>query len=71
MKTACLLAHLIVLAVGLVSTSAFAPKPVSHTFAGRGRVQSTTLPIKMGFGMGDEERKKLTRDSEPEDYFRT
>jgi hypothetical protein len=25
----------------------------------------------MGFGLGDEPPKKLTRDSEPEDYFKT
>jgi len=28
-------------------------------------------PINMGFGLGDEPPKKLTRDSEPEDYFKT
>jgi hypothetical protein len=68
MKTACLFAHLVILAVCLVSTSAFAPKPaVSHA----GRVMSKTLPLQMGFGMGDEDQKKITRENEPEDYFRT
>ena len=28
-------------------------------------------PIKMGFGMGDEPPKKLTRESEPEEFFKT
>jgi hypothetical protein len=69
MKTACLSSYLVILSVALVSTAAFAPKPaVSHTFAGR--VKSKTLPFQMGF-MGDEDPKKLTRENEPDDYFRT
>ena len=28
-------------------------------------------PVKMGFGMGDEPPKKLTRDSEPDEFFAT
>jgi hypothetical protein len=70
MKNVCLLAYLIIVAVGLVSTSAFAPKPVVfHSSAVR--AQSKRLPLQMGFGMGDEEPKKITRENEPEDYFRT
>jgi hypothetical protein len=70
MKTSHLFAYLVVLCVALVSTTAFVQKPaVSHTFAGR--VNSKTLPLQMGFFGGDEEPKQLTRENEPDDYFRT
>ena len=69
MKAACLLSYLVALCIALVSTAAFVPKPaVSHAFAGS--VKSNTLPLQMGF-FGDEEPKKLTRENEPNDYFRT
>ena len=59
---------LALIAVSLVSTTAFAPQlPARNTF---GRVAVSKTRIKM-FGEGDGEQKKLTRDNEPEDFFAT
>lgn len=51
-------------AVLVAFSSAFAPIPA------RFAVQSHTQ-INMGFGLGDEEPKVLTRENEPEDFFST
>lgn len=52
--------------VCLCAASAFAPKAVVPTKATR------TLPqIHMGVFDGEQERKQLTRESEPEEYFQT
>ena len=51
---------------------------LSHSFAPSSQIQRVTnspitskSSIHMGFGMPDEEPKKLTRDNEPEQYFAT
>ena len=54
----------------VVGTTAFAPKatvPRAHVVENR-RVAKTTLNL---FGEEGEPRKKLTRDSEPEEFFST
>eukprot|EP00980_Cylindrotheca_fusiformis_P008918 scaffold1900_cov123-Cylindrotheca_fusiformis.AAC.44 len=56
---------LTLLAVGVVSTYAFAP--IGNTVAS-GR--ATQAPLKMGV-FEEQEREALTRDTEPEDYFQT
>jgi hypothetical protein len=57
---------LLVLACTLSMTSAFAPKAaVSTTAFARPALTRTYINI------GDQERQKLTRDSEPEDFFAT
>ena len=48
-------------------TSAFAPAhPMAQTMR-----KTNVVDLNMGFGMGDEEPKALTRENEPEDYFQT
>lgn len=59
---------MIVLAVLTVSVTAFLPP---QPFAINPTRTISLRPINMGFGLGDEPPKKLTRDSEPEDYFKT
>ena len=48
-------------------TSAFAPV---HPLAQSMR-KTNVADLNMGFGLGDEEPKVLTRDNEPDDYFQT
>ena len=69
MKNIALALSLIVVTISFVSTTAFVPQlPTQHTF---GRVAAPTTRVNI-FGESEEgERKKLTRDSEPEDFFAT
>lgn len=53
----------------LASATAFTPTTHSPLRSLTTAPTSTTI-LRMGFG-GDPERKKLTRDSEPEDFFST
>jgi hypothetical protein len=50
----------------LATVAAFTPSP-TRTLSTR---DAPATPLSMGFGM-DPERKKLTRENEPEDYFVT
>mmetsp|Transcript_5642 Transcript_5642/g.8364 ORF Transcript_5642/g.8364 Transcript_5642/m.8364 type:complete len:104 (-) Transcript_5642:256-567(-) len=55
------------LATILFSTNAFAPSTPLNSLSTKSTISST--PLNMGFGMGDEEPKKLTRENEPDEYF--
>ena len=46
---------------------------LSNAFAPSSQIQTvkSVTKINMGFGMPDEETKKLTRDNEPDEYFAT
>mmetsp|Transcript_89169 Transcript_89169/g.257066 ORF Transcript_89169/g.257066 Transcript_89169/m.257066 type:complete len:103 (-) Transcript_89169:112-420(-) len=57
-------AALLVAVSCLVSTIAFAPKPLVS-------VNSNRAITHLNIFDGDKERDALTRDSEPEDYFQT
>jgi hypothetical protein len=69
MKNIVLALSLILVAISLTSTTAFVPQlPTQHTF---GRVAASTTRVNI-FGESEEgERKRLTRDTEPEDFFAT
>jgi hypothetical protein len=67
---------LVTLCVVASLASAFAPRPALSTSGTLGGVKFSTARSTPGaqplFGfMGDKERDELTRDSEPEDFFRT
>lgn len=67
MKTITLALALV--AISLVSTTAFVPQlPTQHTFA---RVAVSKTQVNIFGGGDDEERQSLTRDNEPEDFFAT
>ena len=53
----------------IASSNAFAPSSSSSQMAIDRKITSST--IHMGFGMPDEETKKLTRENEPDQYFAT
>mmetsp|Transcript_16126 Transcript_16126/g.33881 ORF Transcript_16126/g.33881 Transcript_16126/m.33881 type:complete len:103 (-) Transcript_16126:351-659(-) len=60
----------LVLAVATMAT-AFAPSATrTHFISTASSSQERASPLYMGFGM-DPEREKLTRDSEPDEYFST
>ena len=67
MKSTSYIAAPLAFALGFAATaSAFAPKPVvSPTFT------KTKTEIHMAIFDGEKEREKLTRDSEPEEFFAT
>ena len=50
-------------------SNAFAPSSQMSTLKAPAATSNTA--IHMGFGMPDEEVKKLTRENEPEEYFAT
>jgi hypothetical protein len=58
--------------ISLILTIAFCVLGAATAFAPTSKVafSQRTKPPKMGF-MGDEEPPKLTRDNEPEEYFKT
>jgi hypothetical protein len=67
---------LVTLCVVSSLASAFAPRPALSSTGGGGALKFSTARSTPGaqplFGfMGDKERDQLTRDSEPEDFFRT
>lgn len=60
--------------ITLLFTILIAISSFSDAFAPSSQIQRIVTPtssIHMGFGMGDEEPKKLTRDNEPDQYFST
>jgi hypothetical protein len=69
MKNVALALSLMLVAISLASTNAFVPQlPTQHTF---GRVATSKTRVNI-FGESEEgERKRLTRDTEPEDFFAT
>ena len=65
-----LITSLIVAAVMTLSSSAF----TTPTHYAKSQLTSSTFSrhttsVNMGFGLGDEPPKKLTRDNEPDEYF--
>jgi hypothetical protein len=58
----------LLLAVIIATASAFAPQPSQLLQSRSRRSPYKTQIYQLG---GEQERKKLTRDDEPEDYFRT
>ncbi len=51
--------------------TAFAPSATrTHSISNTSPAQERVSPLNMGFGM-DPERKKLTRESEPDEFFST
>ena len=53
----------------LATASAFAPQPNNHMLSRTTTPSTTTTQIyQLG---GEQERKKLTRDSEPDEFFST
>ena len=60
---------IVVVAALAVSSSAFVPSTGLSRAQSVSFKQSTTL--NMGFGLGDDEPKKLTRENEPEEFFST
>lgn len=65
MKTVSIFASFVILVIGLDSTNAFAPRPSAVA------ARAQTTPLRMGFMGGDEDRQRITRDTEPDDYFAT
>lgn len=62
-----LFVSLLIVAALAHTTTAFAPATqFARTQLSRPNVATS---INMGFGMGDEPPKKLTRENEPEEYF--
>lgn len=62
------IALLLVVACALSMSSAFAPKAQVSPMTAFARPITLTRTY---INIGDQERDKLTRDSEPEDYFKT
>ena len=65
---------ILLLLVAIIATvSAFSPaSTTSNHRVVVVRSASTSLsPLQMGFGAPDPNQKKLTRENEPEDYFKT
>ena len=54
----------------LATASAFAPQP-NHAMLSRTTTTSTTTTTQIYQLGGEQERKKLTRDSEPDEFFST
>ena len=54
----------------VMATSAFTPStPVNNNSLLNAKATTPKTAMNMGFGLGDEEPKKLTRENEPEEYF--
>eukprot|EP00553_Chaetoceros_curvisetus_P003575 CAMPEP_0204629946 /NCGR_PEP_ID=MMETSP0717-20131115/19271_1 /ASSEMBLY_ACC=CAM_ASM_000666 /TAXON_ID=230516 /ORGANISM="Chaetoceros curvisetus" /LENGTH=91 /DNA_ID=CAMNT_0051647031 /DNA_START=25 /DNA_END=300 /DNA_ORIENTATION=+ len=51
-----------------ISTNAFAPSTPLNSLSSKTK-SVPSISLNMGFGMGDEEPKKLTRENEPDEYF--
>ena len=66
MKSTSYVASLLIIAIAFVATaSAFVPRAAVSTVSTRKPVSELNI-----FG-GDQEKKTLTRDNEPEEYFQT
>ena len=73
MKTVYGLLSALLFVVSLVSTSAFAPSKsgASTSFVARAGGRSRIMPLNMAIFDDNKEREKLTRDTEPDQYFQT
>jgi len=62
---------LVVAALLCALSQAFAPLPRPTTTTGMTFVRPGALKTRTYINIGEQERDKLTRDSEPEDFFAT
>ncbi len=62
---------LFVLLVIVVSAAAFSPGSATRREVVRSYSASSTSPLKMVFGAPDPDKKKLTRENEPDEFFST